>query len=144
MLKLKGLVLGVVLAALGFSLQAQARPKPAKTNAVPVSVATHKGRAVEVLWDGKWWNASVIGTRPGFKKVHYTGWSTNYDEWVENKNIRAVGTTAGKATVEILWGGKWWKGKELARKSGLIKVHYVGWGTKWDQWVEPERIRKLR
>jgi len=108
----------------------------------PAAVATQAGQGVEVLWGGQWWKANVIGKRAGFTKIHYVGWSDDYDEWVEDARVRTAPPPAAKhPRVDILWGGRWWPGEILDRRSGLVKVHYTGWGSQWDQWVEPNRIR---
>jgi len=44
---------------------------------------------------------------------------------------------------EVLWGGKWWPAKVIAvnDKGNLCKIHYIGYGSKWDEWVGKSRIR---
>jgi hypothetical protein len=44
--------------------------------------------------------------------------------------------------VDVEWHGSWWDGEIIAVRAGLYKVHYVGWGQEWDEWVEPIRLRK--
>lgn len=48
-----------------------------------------------------------------------------------------------KQKVEILWSGTWYKGSILDFKNGKYKVTYTGWGSTYDEWVEPEHIRKM-
>jgi len=126
-----------------FSSSADAR-RPSRV-AQPLVLTAHAAQ-VEVLWGSKWWKATIIAKRAGFTKIHYVGWSASYDEWVQDQRVRAPGTsprvTPRTSTVEILWGGRWWKGTVLAKKSGLIKIHYTGWSNVWDQWVEPSRVRR--
>lgn len=122
---------------------AEARPRSRVARPLVVT----RTAQVEVLWGSKWWKAAIIGKRAGFTKIHYVGWSASYDEWVEDQRVRVPGTgprvTPRTSTIEILWGGRWWKGTVLAKKSGLIKIHYAGWSNVWDQWVEPTRVRPL-
>jgi hypothetical protein len=47
-----------------------------------------------------------------------------------------------KRPVEVLWGGSYWAAQVVGAKGGLLRVHYVGWGPEWDEWVEPERVRQ--
>ena len=47
-----------------------------------------------------------------------------------------------KETIEILWGGTWYKGSVVEVKGDQYKVHYDGWGSSWDEWVKKERLRK--
>lgn len=44
---------------------------------------------------------------------------------------------------QVLWGGKWWSAQVLAvnAKGNKCKIHYKGYGSKWDEWVGPNRIR---
>lgn len=32
---------------------------------------------------GKWCNGEIIDKKPSMIKVHFTGWSTHYDEWID-------------------------------------------------------------
>jgi hypothetical protein len=50
-----------------------------------------------------------------------------------------AGATSGN---EVFWGGSWWSVVAVEAKSGLTKVHYIGWGNEWDEWVETSHIRK--
>lgn len=43
--------------------------------------------------------------------------------------------------IEVLWKGKWYKGKTLAAEGDRLKVHYVGFQDTWDEWVAPDRVR---
>ena len=40
------------------------------------------------------------------------------------------------------WAGAWWAAEVLAvQPNGDVRVHYEGWGTEWDEWVLPLRVR---
>ena len=39
--------------------------------------------------------------------------------------------------------GKWYRAEILDEKDGRYKVHYNGWDTKWDEWVEPAKLKRL-
>jgi hypothetical protein len=137
-------LLAVVVA---HSMGAEARTKPRVTKRAPavhIAAARTQSARVEVLWGAKWWKATVIGKRRGFTKIHYVGWSDSYDEWVQDHRVRKPKVVLDNSTIEILWGGKWWKGTVIGKKNGLVKVHYTGWSAVWDQWVEPRRVRPLR
>ncbi|CAN5750938.1 hypothetical protein BH09MYX1_BH09MYX1_08200 [soil metagenome] len=63
----------------------------------------------------------------------------------------AVGSDGGSAStgpfkagddVDVEWNGDWWKATVVSVEAGpAYKVHYVGWGTEWDESVQPARIR---
>lgn len=46
--------------------------------------------------------------------------------------------------VEIYWSGQWYKGSILAVRNKEYKVNYEGWGTLYDEWVSPDRLRKVK
>lgn len=45
--------------------------------------------------------------------------------------------------VEVLWSGTWYKADVLEAKDGQYKIHYDGWASAWDEWVKPDRMRRL-
>src|SRR6266536_1727460 len=51
-----------------------------------------QGDRVEVQWKGDWYQANVIEVKGNQYKVHYDGYASSWDEWVDNSRIRAVGT----------------------------------------------------
>lgn len=44
--------------------------------------------------------------------------------------------------VEVLSTGTWYKADVLEAKGGQYKIHYDGWGSTWDEWVNSDRIRR--
>jgi hypothetical protein len=43
----------------------------------------------------------------------------------------------------VEYGGSWWAAKELRRtKDGKTLVHYVGWGSEWDEAVDASRVKR--
>ena len=40
--------------------------------------------------------------------------------------------------VTVSWGGDEFKCKVVEVKAGAVKVHYVGWGAGYDEWVSTE------
>jgi hypothetical protein len=46
---------------------------------------------VEVEWGGTWWPAEVLKVRGNQYLIHYTGWSSSWDEWVTDCRIRVCG-----------------------------------------------------
>ena len=64
---------------------------------------------------------------------------TNLKKDSNGQNKFSVGQ---KVTIE--WKGQWYKGTVLELKDGKYKVNYDGWGTLYDEWVEPARIKALK
>lgn len=46
--------------------------------------------------------------------------------------------------VDVQWSGGWYKAQILQQQAGRYLVRYDGYGSTWDEWVEPARIRPLR
>ncbi len=42
--------------------------------------------------------------------------------------------------VWALWGGKWWDAVILKVSGESYYIHYVGYGSDWDEWVGPDRL----
>ena len=129
------------------SLATNTTAEPVRSKAPVVATDSRQSPAVEVAWGGSWWRAEILEKRSGLTKIHYTGWGSEWDEWVEPARIRrAPANVALKNAklgqkVAIEWQGSFWDGQVIAVRSGLFKVHYAGWGSEWDEWVEPSRLR---
>lgn len=64
-----------------------------------------------------------------------------YNEWLRrNYNPRPLYTVG--ESVQVHWGNKWWSARVLRVSGNRYYIHYSGWGTEWDEWVGPSRIRK--
>jgi RNA binding activity-knot of a chromodomain len=46
------------------------------------------GDAVLVSWKGKWYTATVIQMGINKLKIHYDGYASSWDEWVDGTRIR--------------------------------------------------------
>jgi hypothetical protein len=60
------------------------RKRESGSEAVPYKV----GDAVKAEWYGSWWNAEVVEVKQGKVKVHYDGWSSQWDELVPTRRVR--------------------------------------------------------
>lgn len=61
-------------------------------------------------------------------------------EPVASASAPAASYSAGDK-VDVNWNGAWWKGEVLATDGAKFKIHYVGWGSNWDESVPAERLR---
>ena len=59
----------------------------------------------------------------------------------KSKAASAGGYTVGK-TVEVKWKGSWYPATILKKKGKKYKIHYTGYGSKWDEWVSKARMRQ--
>jgi hypothetical protein len=46
------------------------------------------------------------------------------------------------ARVEVEWQGDWYPAVILETRGAQYKIHYVGYGAEWDEWVEAARLRR--
>src|SRR5438128_8031011 len=54
------------------------------------------GDRVEVQWKGDWYQANVIEVKGNQYKIHYDGYDSSWDEWVDNSRTRAAGIKPNK------------------------------------------------
>lgn len=53
----------------------------------------------------------------------------------------ASGAYAPGARVNVEWSGRWYPAQTLQARDGRYLVRYDGYGSNWDEWVPPSRIR---
>lgn len=101
---------------------------------------------VAVVYDGKWYGATILGREGENYKVRYLGWdSTNprgtfafADEVVAPERVNLPG---GPPPVEVEWNGTWYPAKILMRGENGPKIHYVGYPESDDEVVTRDRVR---
>jgi hypothetical protein len=47
------------------------------------------------------------------------------------------------ANIEVEWKEKWWPATIVKKDGDRTLIHYVGYGSDWDEWVTADRIRAL-
>lgn len=101
------------------------------------------GKMVEVLWGGTWYRAKILKVDNGFHWITYPGWPSVWDEWVMDDRIRTTTTTGpAKKAVMVEWKGTWYPAEILKTEGGKFLIHYLGYGSEWDEWVTAERVRQ--
>jgi len=75
-------------------------------------------------------------------------WSEQYQPQSQQKAPARVpggerGLCVANSPVEILSGGKWYPGsvRQGPDEAGTCLVSYDGYGSNWDEWVKPSRLR---
>ena len=38
-------------------------------------------------------------------------------------------------TIKVAWGGKFYSCKVVLARQSALKVHYMGWGAEFEEWV---------
>jgi hypothetical protein len=109
--------------------------------------APHHGYALGdyalVNTGNKWETARLTGlTNAGAscELYHYSDKKTVFLSWDRVKKITFKSHPAG-STVDVLWGGTWYRAKILKVEDGFHWITYPGWPSVWDEWVMDDRIR---
>lgn len=105
----------------------------------------------------KWLDAEVIGLRNNEIRVHFTGWSNKYDEWIEKNSDRVL--KQWQKGMEFHLNnrldvkdemGKWLEARVIdvlqillqslklffKMSPSEIKVHFYNYSSKFDIWLE--------
>lgn len=56
------------------------------------------GAKVEVVWQGRWYPATVTAVRQGEVRIRYDGWGDSWDEWVGPDRVRRSAAPAAIST----------------------------------------------
>ena len=51
------------------------------------------------------------------------------------------GALAYGQPVQVFWGSTWWDATVVATQGPSTLIHYAGWPSSWDEWVDPSRLR---
>ncbi len=55
------------------------------------------GDHVEVQWQGDWYKAEVIEVKGNQYKIHYEGYATSWDEWIDKSRVRSASVKQTKS-----------------------------------------------
>lgn len=109
------------------------------------SRSPRQGDRVEVDWKGKWYRAQITESNANQFKVHYVGYDASWDEWVTFDRIRPFEPKhLDRGTeIEVRWNrdGKWYPATVQRSWYGLTFIHYEGFSSEWDEWVNGDSIR---
>jgi agenet domain-containing protein len=101
---------------------------------------------VDALWEGYWFEATVVGVDGTRCLVHYDGYGDEDDEWLGLDRIRFLDRSAeldAGTVVEVLWteNGEWYDATVIKSRGARYRISYDDWTSEWDEWVGPERLR---
>lgn len=116
------------------------------------------GDKVQVLWQSKWYPATVKHIEGNMTAcIHYDGYANSWDECVTADRIKfpdgsagvinsasqtvATGFNAGEK-VSVLWNGTWYPATVKSTSGTQTCIHYDGYASSWDECVSPDRIKK--
>lgn len=94
----------------------------------------------EVYWEGNWYQATVLDVEDNSCFISYEGSDSSWDEWVQAERFRIPFGTGD--SVRVLWKGEWYPARILNVSDSNYYIHYEGYDSSWDEWVEPARISR--
>lgn len=91
---------------------------------------------------GVWYKSKIVEAKDGKYKVHYFGWTDNWDEWVTPEKVRNSNDYEFGREVEVIQNGVWYKAQLIDSRYGTEHlVTYIGYNE--EEWVKDERIRDI-
>ncbi|WP_255037407.1 caspase family protein [Lacihabitans soyangensis] len=118
------------------------------TNGIPKRKDKKIGDHVWVDYDGEDYLGFVTATDPtkGLN-VRFYSYTNNELEWVaanRTKPFKCQSDFSVGALVSVYstYDEKWMKARVLKKFSCLHYVRYEGYGSEWDEWVSPDKIKK--
>lgn len=104
------------------------------------------GTRLEIDSEGQWYRGFVTDTKDEQVRVHYYGFPTSDDEWVDAKRLRGVKpqTYPDGSKVKVLSSGEWYDATIVGVRLGLHHVKFDGWEREWNEWVPADRIQPKR
>src|SRR5437762_2825361 len=57
------------------------------------------GDRVEVQWKGDWYQANVNEVKGNQYKIHYEGYDSSWDEWVDGSRVRTAGIKPNNSNI---------------------------------------------
>lgn len=101
---------------------------------------------------GQWLNAEIIEINSNKLKVHYCGFSKNFDEWInEDSNRIQKQWRHGQEfrlnnRIDVIDTYNYWKEARIIDLNDTqIKIHYKGYSERYDEWIHKnsERIKEI-
>jgi len=56
----------------------------------------------------------------------------------------AAASAPEKPELEVEWRGRWWPARVLRKEGETTLIHYVGFGSEWDETVPADRVRPIQ
>jgi hypothetical protein len=56
-------------------------------------------------------------------------------------DVASTTTARASSRVEVEWQGEWYPATVLEVRGARYRIHYLGYGSDWDEWVDASRLR---
>ena len=93
--------------------------------------------------DWRWYEAQITAVAAASVKVHYPEYGSAWDEWAELDRVNPRYSPVVGAKVWVEWNLGYYTGTILAKNATQYQVHYEGYDSSWDEWVNPCRLFPL-
>lgn len=96
---------------------------------------------------GKWYAAEIVEGKGQRYKVHFNGWESKWDEWVDDAQLRPI--VKAKLSVgqpyEVVWQKRWYPATlTQSVEDYFYFAHFENEAGEDDEWITPERARSPR
>ena len=109
------------------------------------------GDSVCVQWqdDWYWYSGEILEVSGSKARVHYPDYGTDYDQqWVSVSWINPTYAFQVGDAVFVQWDradahgtySVYWLGTVIGTQPGTYQVHYDGFDSSWDEWVDQCRV----
>lgn len=96
---------------------------------------------------GRWYTAEILEGKGERYKIHFNGWDSKWDEWVDASKLRPIVKTRLNVgqSYEVLWNKRWYPAI-LTRsiEDYFYFAHFENEAGEDDEWITPERARLPR
>lgn len=102
----------------------------------------YPGKDILVLWGVTWWPAHVLKREGEKALIRYYGHDSSWDEWIgdEEKRRTAVDRKITPYDYYVEWKEQYWPCRVLERQGDNARVEYVGFNSRWIEWVKTSRL----
>ena len=90
-----------------------------------------------------WYKATILEARGGECKIHWEGFSSEYDEVINNDSFWKEGMPylVGDKLQGMETDGKWYNLKVLKIESDKYFIHWGGFSDEYDRWISYDSLR---
>ncbi|MCE3297164.1 MAG: At domain protein [Crocinitomicaceae bacterium] len=90
-----------------------------------------------------WYKATILETGSEKCKIHWEGFSSEYDEFINNDSFWKEGMPflVGDKLQGLETDGKWYNAKVLEINGSKYFIHWGGFSSEYDRWISYDSLR---